>query len=77
MIDEAIHAEISRRSVTDVILGAAGTAQAVTAHLWFDPKELATSILLYGSTFLVIVRLYGFGKDWLRGRRERSNRNAG
>lgn len=77
MIEEAIHAEIGRRSWTDVVLGAAGAVQAVTAPLWFDPKELAASVLLYGSAFLVVVRLYGLGKDWLRGRRQRRAEEAG
>lgn len=67
MIDEALHAEVGRRSWTDIVLGVAGTVQAVT----FDPKEFAGSVLLYGSAFLVVVRLYGLGKDWLRGRRQR------
>lgn len=76
MIDESLHAEIGRRSWTDIVLGAAGTVQAFTAHLWFDPKEFAASVLLYGSAFLVVVRLYGLGKDWLRGRRQRRAEKA-
>lgn len=65
MIDEALRADAGRRSVTDIILG---TVTAGTSPLWFDPRELATSILLYGSLFLMCVRFYGLGKDWWRGR---------
>lgn len=65
MIDEALRADAGRRSVTDIILGSVATG---TSPLWFDPRELATSLLLYGSLILMFVRAYGMIKDWWHGR---------
>jgi hypothetical protein len=68
MIDEALRADAGRRAVTDVILGLVTSG---TAPLWFSPREVATSLLLYGSLFIMLVRLYGMIKDWWRGRQAR------
>ncbi|HEV2674166.1 MAG TPA: hypothetical protein VGV37_06450 [Aliidongia sp.] len=66
MIDEAIRADAARRSVTDILLG---SVAGVTSPWWANFHDFATSLLLYGSLFLLFVRVYGLAKDWWLGKK--------
>lgn len=70
LLDPITGSDIGRRTATDIILAAAtiGTSpwwQGVDINHWLQ------EFLLIGSSFVLVLRLWGLGKDWWTGRKLR------
>ncbi len=67
LLGPIINSEVGRRSVVDMSIA---TTYLSTRQWWADLSALGHEFLFWGSVFLLAVRIYGMGKDIVRGYRQ-------